>query len=385
MQLGKSSIQQELDGFFTGQEVDYSKSALSQHRKKLRHEIFIDLNKLQLEHYYTKASFIKKWKGYRLVAIDGSTMQLPYSEQLVDEFGYFGTRTENNRRVVLGRISQAYDVLNELTIDAHLDHYRTSEISLAESHISKLDADNDLLLMDRGYAGFWLMSMLEGQSRKFVIRLKAQRWKLGKSFLASNLDDQLVTINPSNEAIKKCKAKGLSSSPLQLRLIRVRIKDGEDHVLITNLIDTQTFSSKELSDLYVLRWPVEESFKHLKLRGEIENLSGKSKTVILQDFHRIITRTNLSRIASKNLIRKQVKHMNKSRKGKYKVNLTQAYRKSKELINALFMEPIECLRGKIIIFAFQLVNQLEMIRPNRSIPRFRRYGGRPANFMAYKP
>ena len=47
-------------------------------------------------------------------------------------------------------------------------------------------------------------------------------------------------------------------------------------VLITNLVDTTKYTVQELGDLYRLRWPTEESFKHLKLRGELENLSGKT-------------------------------------------------------------------------------------------------------------
>lgn len=384
LQLGKSSVQQELDRFLDGQQKSYTGSALSQHRKKLSPEIFIDLNDLQVQHYYSQAPFIKKWKGYRLIAIDGSTMQLPYSEELVEEFGHFGTRTENNRKVVMGRISQAYDVLNGLTLEARLDHYRISELSLAEQHIPILN-EHDLLLMDRGYAAFWLMSMLQCQSTKFVIRLKAQRWKIAKDFLASGVDEEFVTINPSTEARKKCKQKGIPSTPLQLRLVRVRIKEGEDHILITNLVNEQLYTSKELGNLYRLRWPIEESYKHLKLRGELENLSGKSKRVILQDFHRIIMMANLSNILSKTLTRRQVKHINDNRLGTYKLNLTQAFRKSKDLINSMFSDTIKNLIEKLRIFAFQLINQLEIIRPNRQVPRFRRYGGRPVNFMAYKP
>ena len=384
LQLGKSSVQQELDIFLDGQQISYTGSALSQHRKKLDPEIFIHLNDIQIKHYYSQAPFIKKWKGYRLIAIDGSTMQLPYSEELVEEFGHFSTRTENDRKVVMGRISQAYDVLNGLTLEARLDRYSTSELSLAEQHIPILD-DHDLLLMDRGYAAFWLMAMLQCQSTKFAIRLKAQRWKIAKDFLALDVDEEFVTINPSSEAKKKCKQKGIPSSPLRLRLVRVRIMGGEDHILITNLVDEQRYTSRELSNLYRLRWPIEESFKHLKLRGELENLSGKSKRVILQDFHRIVMMANLSNIISKALTRKHVKNLSNNRLSTYKLNLTQAFRKSKDLINSMFTDSIKKLIEKLRNFAFQLINQVEIVRPDRQVPRFRRYGGRPVNFMAYKP
>ena len=112
-----------------------------------------------LDEFYQRYDEVKTWKGYRLVGIDGSTMQLPTSKELIQDFGIFETRTENNRKVVLSRISQAYDVLNGLTLDAKIAHYRTSELSLADSHIQSLKS-NDLILMDRAYASFWFMSKL---------------------------------------------------------------------------------------------------------------------------------------------------------------------------------------------------------------------------------
>ena len=46
--------------------------------------------------------------------------------------------------------------------------------------------------------------------------------------------------------------------------------------MITNLTDGQQYKHIELCKLYKKRWSVEKSFKHLKLRAELENLSGKS-------------------------------------------------------------------------------------------------------------
>lgn len=106
--------------------------------------------------------------------------------------------------------------------------------------------------------------------------MKAKKWNISKAFLKSNKNEQFITIKPSNEVIKRCKEKHISYEPLKLRLIRIDIENGEDYVLITNLTYKQSYRFKELAELYKLRWPTEKSFKHLKLRGELENLSGKS-------------------------------------------------------------------------------------------------------------
>lgn len=376
-------MQQELDTFFTSAQSTYTKSALSQHRSKLKPDIFPYLNKAQTDYYYTMGSHILKWKGFRLVAIDGSTMQLPYSTDLVKNFGHFETRTENNRKVVLARISQAYDVLNMISIDARIEHYQTSELSLATMHLSKL-SNQDLLIMDRAYAAFWLMSLLEKEEKSFVIRVKANRWKLAKHFLQSGKKEQIVTITPSKEAVLRCKERKIPIQPLSLRLVRVPIESGEDHVLITNLTNREIFKCSDIRGLYRRRWPVEESFKHLKLRAELENLSGKTQQTVRQDFHRIIFRANLSMIISKSITYKGLKHINNIRKRHYLINRTQAYRKISSLINTLFRD-IKKIVIEIENYALMLLNQTEIFRPGRSIPRIRRYSGKPANFIAYKP
>ena len=381
LQLGKSSLQQELDLYFD--EHFYTKSALSQHRLKLKPELFVDLNRSQCDFYYTKASHVKKWKGYRLVAIDGSTMQLPFSDNLVENYGHFETRTENNRKVVLARISQAYDVLNQISIDAQIDHYRTSELSFAHRHLAYINT-RDLLLMDRGYSAFWFMSLLTKKSCNFLIRLKAKRFNVGKTFLASDKKEQIITLTPSNEAVKRCKEVGAPVKPLKLRLVRIWIEGGEDQVLITNLIDQQEHKYTEICKLYQKRWPVEESFKHLKLRAELENLSGKSHIVVQQDFHRIIMRTNLATILSNQMSQKGVKTINKVRNKTYQINRTQAYRKIKKVINTI-SHSFNKINKQLQLYAIALIKQVERHRPNRSNPRIKRYAGKPANFMCYKP
>ncbi|MFK7899933.1 MAG: hypothetical protein AB8B61_04160 [Cyclobacteriaceae bacterium] len=78
--LDKSSNQEELDTFFSDKRVNYTKGALTQYRSKLNPKLFIHLNNEQCSYYYEHASQIRKWKGFRLVGIDGSsTLQLPYS------------------------------------------------------------------------------------------------------------------------------------------------------------------------------------------------------------------------------------------------------------------------------------------------------------------
>ena len=81
-----------------------------------------------------KEGKINIFNGYRILAIDGTTFELPYTEELKEEFG----EVKNNNGVlkkVLGRGSILYDVENTLVIDGILDKYSSNERAMAISHL----------------------------------------------------------------------------------------------------------------------------------------------------------------------------------------------------------------------------------------------------------
>jgi hypothetical protein len=77
LNMVKRSLQDELDEFFRFMSDNpvairvVSKSAWTQARKKLKHEAFIELNNKQVTYFYRYFEPVR-WKGYRLVATDGS-------------------------------------------------------------------------------------------------------------------------------------------------------------------------------------------------------------------------------------------------------------------------------------------------------------------------
>ncbi|MHB1652556.1 MAG: hypothetical protein ACYCVD_08795 [Desulfitobacteriaceae bacterium] len=77
------------------------------------------------------ATDLKLYKGYRLSAIDGSTVELQNTEELRNVFGY----AENGKvEIARARISGLYDVENNIMIDAIIDNYKSSERDLALRH-----------------------------------------------------------------------------------------------------------------------------------------------------------------------------------------------------------------------------------------------------------
>jgi len=169
---------------------------------------------------------------------------------------------------------------------------------------------------------------------------------------------------------------------LGLRLIRIE-NDGKVAVLITSLIDIKKYPIVIFNDLYHQRWPVEEDYKTLKNRMELENFSGKSALSVYQDFH--------AKVFAKNLVwmmafpvQNRLNENTSFRKYRYQINFTQAFSKSKGVIALLFHETVK--RTRQLIGELQQIFQrtVEPIRPGRKYPRnhkakLRRY------FLQYKP
>ena len=168
--------------------------------------------------------------------------------------------------------------------------------------------------------------------------------------------------------MKKCKQLGLSTAPIALRFICIELDTGEKEVLITSLIDDHLYSYEVFSDLYQLRWQVEESYKTMKSRLEIENFSGKSCLAIAQDFYAKIFSCNLTSIlvSSADEI---VEKICKKRKRKYKPNFTQALNRMKNSVVLLFCREEEIAKGYLNEIIELFAANLEVVRKERHFER----------------
>lgn len=123
-----------------------TKSALSQARRHLSESAFIELNHRLIDEIYSGAGAnVKHWKGHRLCAVDGSSVRLPNTEEMIHHFGEHGGRYEQCT-CALAMTSVFYDVLNRIVIDARLERHRTSEYACAANHLAYAQ-DRDLILM----------------------------------------------------------------------------------------------------------------------------------------------------------------------------------------------------------------------------------------------
>lgn len=378
------SYQDELDKFFkTILRLDVakrfvSKAALSKARMKLKYEAFIELN-IHLIQLFEKHFSPRKWFGFRLLAIDSSTTRLPMTEEIIQHFGVWHSRQGQPSPVA--RLSQIFDVLNKITIDAIISPKAVAERDLAAQQLRSV-TPQDLLLLDRGYPAWWFFKLILSENTNFCARLPCEKWKVARKFLKSQMSEKLIELPIPKTSMKQCKQLQLDTSPMKLRLVRIE-NDGKVSVLITSLIDCQKYPVDVFKGLYHSRWPVEEDYKTIKCRMELENFSGKSALSVYQDFHAKVFAKNLVWLMAFS-VQDRLNETDSAKKYEYQINFTQAFSKSKGAIALLFHDKIGQLRTLIADLQHIFQRTIEPIRPGRKYPRnhkavFRKY------YLEYKP
>lgn len=365
----KGSLMDELDQFFQAVfKWDIARrfvtpGALSRARRRLSHDVFIDLLDV-IAGFLNRKAPLSTFHGLRVFAVDGSTMRVPDNQRNREHFGV--QRNQKGRRA-MGRVSIFHDVLNRLTYDAILGSYHTSELEMCWDHLETAQIpDNSLILMDRGYYEFTALKSLVDRGYEFCIRLRSN---LGiyKSFMKSGLDDLCLTLKAPKLSKGLAKDHPLRQS-FTVRIVRYKTK-GETYILMTTLQDSRRYSIEDLGHLYHLRWQVEESFKVKKCRLQIESISGTDPLIALQDFHARVLKECLT--ASMLLdIQGRVEQQTRKRKFRYKPNITQALSKMKNSLALLFLrdDPSPLISDLLAIFSKSLVS----VEPNRAYERMTR-------------
>ncbi|MGD9169717.1 MAG: hypothetical protein PVI97_06600 [Candidatus Thiodiazotropha sp.] len=135
--------------------------------------------------------------------------------------------------------------------------------------------------------------------------------------------------------------------------------------------------------LYHLRWGVEEFYKCLKHHQEIENVSGKSVQVVLQDFHAKTLAGNfaVAMVVSGHQLLEKNPGNNKMTE---QINLAQAIAKMKQYQVALWKLTGDALSHYLDKLIRLMIQFKERIRPDRKFPRKVSKFNRRRYWMHYK-
>ena len=341
--------------------------ALTQARAKLNPWAFERLRDVATSSFYAEAPY-NKWKGMRVLAVDGSTINFPHSKSIVEEFGKEDYIRKAGAPKSLGRASLLYDVLNDVTLDAQLEGYKVSEKTLFIKHLEKLQKD-DLILADRGYGISCILHMIDAKGAKYCIRLRNNWRKDVLKFVESKKASAIIEMKTSP---REYEYMGMSrdTQPLKVRLLRVVLDDGEIEVLATNLFDEQTYPSHIFKALYYKRWQVEEAYKLLKLRINLEAFSAKTAQGVRQDFQAKVLMMTLCATLAHPIAEKVKKEYSKEKTGnKYdqQINKTDALAQTKASLIDIFLRKIK--QKTIDVWDDIVESSRTPIRPNRKSHR----------------
>ncbi len=186
-----------------------------------------------------------RFKGRRVLAVDGSKVSVQRSEALWSAFG--GPTNGHNPQIL---VSVLHDVVANVPLDVTVTPFRGSEREQLRLLLEGCKA-GDVVVLDRGYPSHALIERLLESNIDFVIRMPTTRgFKAIDAFVASEgVDYQILLHTPVGSHHKY-------RPPLKVRAVRREGKDGKTQVFVTSLPRSE-FTRGEILRLYQIRWEVE--------------------------------------------------------------------------------------------------------------------------------
>jgi hypothetical protein len=350
--------------------INGTKSGFGKARQKIDPELFEVICKHLLILYYGSDNKrgLKKWKGFRLTAVDGSIGDLvdtPANRKT------FGVQKNQYGVTVQGRIMIRYDVLNKIITNSYLGALSVGEANIAKDWVKEMEK-TDLCIYDRLYPGSSLQYIHHYFHIPYVMRCKTGHNERVKAFVESGKKDLTEEWLLTETSITELRKRGMmvnNKTRISVRMLRIVLDDGEIEVLVTSLIDKKKYPHKIFKDLYFKRWGVETNIGFLKNVLQIELASGRNVETIFQDFYATIFRANVQTLIEENC-ENQLEKISRTRKYDYQINHTVAAGNLKGKFCVLFLgkNPLDEYLKLVDIF----IRNIEPIRPGRMVVRNKR-------------
>ena len=282
------------------------------------------------------------FKGYRLLAVDGSDLHTPTNK---DEKNSFYEGANGQKPYNLFHLNALYDLQRRIYTDAIVQGRKCENEHKA--FVTMVDRDTvsipTIYIADRGYESYNNMAHVIEKGQKFLIRVRDSK----KNCLISGLElpdqdefdvqfcigltrQQTKQVKNSNlkfiahtspfDFLPQTSRKSITMQPyyLSFRVVRFKLTEDTYEVLLTNLTEDE-FSVPELKELYAMRWGIETSFRDLKYTLALSYFHSKKTENILQEIFARLTMYNFAELITSHVVVKQ-----KNRKHSYRINFAAA-------------------------------------------------------------
>jgi hypothetical protein len=259
-----------------------SDSAISQGRARLGWKPIRDLYQSVVKPIATRKTLGAWYRRWRLVSLDGSTLDLADTSRNERAFGRPGA---SRGKAAFPQLRWATLLENgtHVLFGAEMGRYKMGEKTLAKKVVKRLPADA-LCLADRNFFSYtlWNAALATGA---------ALLWRVANNLVLPKLrrlsdGSYLSKIYPSS------KARAKDKDGVLVRVIEYRLEpDGtEDYRLICSILDPKKAPGVELANLYPKRWTIETVLGEVKtrLRGARVVLRSKVPDLVRQDFYGLL-------------------------------------------------------------------------------------------------
>jgi hypothetical protein len=266
---------------------DVGKSGISAARTRLGWQVMAHLAEHVLQplaDMRTRGAFFGR---YRVVSLDGSTLEVADEAANAHAFGYPGTQQGRTGYPQL-RFTALLENGTHALFGVACAGYQDSEVSLARRSVAHLKPDM-LCLADRGLAGFPLWQAACATGAQLLWRIPKNR----KLPVAKRLADgsYLSRIEPAPATQKTMTG---STAPIMVRVIDYQLPGVPSaepiYRLMTTVLDDQEASAEALARLYHARWTIETTLAELKttLKGADIVLRSKTPDLVRQEFYGLL-------------------------------------------------------------------------------------------------
>lgn len=244
-------------------------SACSDRRSRLPWQVFADLLRRTLRPLANRRQHPDAfWRGWRLVALDGTQFSLTNTPQLKGAIKRGVIKKNKSRRGQAAFAKIGMGVLLELGLHnplaAVIGHRGQPEWDLARSLLAQLPKAS-LLLADRlhGCAAFAAEALVACQRVGGHFLIRARKDIQARTVKRFKDGSRLIRV-----PVRKPGSSKVIVQWLELREVRVQVRrrgfQTQDLRLWTSLLDARTAPAVELAELYARRWEHELYYRELK-------------------------------------------------------------------------------------------------------------------------
>jgi hypothetical protein len=257
-----------------------SKSAIFQARQRLGPEPMAALFDRVAEPLATPTMAGSWLAGRRMVAIDGTSLDVADTVENAKFFGRPGVNKGEQAAFPQARIVALAECGTHAVFAAEIGLYSESEATLTERLLPRLEPGL-LLLADRGFFSYGLWRKASATGADLLWRIRTDAFG-PKAKHVRDLDDGswLATLQKSTDR---------KSEPMLVRAVDYTVDDGRgndtSYRLFTTLLDPAEVSAVDLAAAYNQRWEIELILDELKThqRGPRTVLRSKSPDLVQQE------------------------------------------------------------------------------------------------------